>query len=151
MELFVTYNELQRLIESKSGYKLYFSKNGDGTLRVAYSLEMPVPFWGNVKKEIYINLSINRIEGNDLYITYSSAKGLDVILSGVKIFLGDIIEKKDLLSWGTDDKREVIVHVDCVAKNANMNNYDYIRDQIVAPVLSIKEEGLQLSFCLKLN
>lgn len=150
MELLVTYEELQRLIESKTGHKLRLSKNEDGTLRVAYSLEISVPFFGKAQKEIYVNLSINRIDGDDLYLTYSSAKGLDMMLSGAKMFLGDIIERTNLLSWG-DNEREVIVHIDRVAQHASINNYHRLRELVIDPVIGIKDKGLQLSFGLRIN
>lgn len=145
MELFITYVELQRLIEAKTGRKLCLSQDEDATLRVKYTLDIPVPVLGNIQKEISANFSINRIIGNDLYITYSLAKGLDMMLAGVRTFLGGIIENTGMISWG-DEERQIIIHADHVAEYAGVKNFSRIRQHVDAPMLSVKENGLQLSF-----
>ena len=73
-----------------------------------------------------------------------------MMLSRARCFWGDIIERTNLLSWRSGD-REIIVPIARVAQHAGVNNYHHLRKLVADPVIGIKDEDLQLSFCLRLN
>lgn len=53
MKLQITYNELQTLIQKKTGKAVRFQKAEDGnTVQVTYTVEVDVPLIGKISKDV---------------------------------------------------------------------------------------------------
>ncbi len=75
MELRLTYQEISNLIEKKSGRALPLAYGGPHTVRVSYEVNMFVK-----TASVGIDLTVERIEGSDIYIAYNGGAGIDFMV-----------------------------------------------------------------------
>ena len=50
-------------------------------------MSVKVPFLGEIEKSIGVNVSVEKIEGNDVYLQYEGGMGTDMIIGGLLTFL----------------------------------------------------------------
>lgn len=75
MQLRLTYQEISDLIERKAGRALPLSYGGPHTVHVSYDVNM---FFKSAS--VGIDLTVERIEGSDLYISYSGGAGIEFMV-----------------------------------------------------------------------
>ena len=75
MELRLTYREISSLIERKAGRALPLAYGGPHTVRVSYDVNVLFK-----TASVGIDLTVERIEGSDIYIAYSGGAGIDFMV-----------------------------------------------------------------------
>jgi hypothetical protein len=95
MELRLTYQEISNRIEKKSGRALPLAYGGPHTVRVSYEVNMFVK-----TASVGIDLTVERIEGSDIYIAYNGGAGIDFMVRQAISMAksrpgGDLIEPLD--------------------------------------------------------
>ena len=75
MELRLTYQEIINLLEQKAGRALPLTYGGPHTVRVSYEVNMFIK-----AASVGIDLTVERIEGADIYIAYSGGVGIDFMV-----------------------------------------------------------------------
>ena len=50
-------------------------------------MSVKVPFLGEIEKSIGVNVSVEKIEGNDVHLQYEGGMGTDMIIGGLLTFL----------------------------------------------------------------
>ena len=73
MQLKLTYDEIGKLIKEKAGKELPLMYSGPHTVRVGYK----VPMMGSVG----VDISVDGIEGGDLFLSYSG--GIDFVVNSL--------------------------------------------------------------------
>lgn len=112
MKLQIAYNELQALIAKKTGKTVCFRKaEGENTVAVTYTVEVDVPLIGKISKDIDGKIIFNGVTDMVLDVTYSLSMGLELVAKGIKAFLGEQIERTQLMKWGAKEN-QVLLFVD---------------------------------------
>ena len=75
MELRLTYQEISDLIERKAGRALPLAYGGPHTVRVSYDVNVLVK-----TASVGIDLTVDRIVGSDIYISYNGGTGIDFMV-----------------------------------------------------------------------
>ena len=75
MQLRLTYQEISELIERKAGRALPLAYGGPHTVRVSYDVNVLFK-----TASVGIDLTVERIEGSDIYISYSGGAGIDFMV-----------------------------------------------------------------------
>ncbi len=75
MELRLTYQEISELIEKKAGRALPVMYGGPHTVRVSYDVNMLFK-----TASVGIDLTVERIDGSDIYIAYNGGTGIDFMV-----------------------------------------------------------------------
>ena len=126
MKLQIAYDELQTLINKKTGKTVCFRKaEGENTIAVTYTAEVDVPLIGKISKDVDGKVMFNGITDTILDVTYSLSIGLELVAKGIKAFLGDQIERTQLMKWG-EKENQVLLFVDKIAEKLHVDNVDKI-------------------------
>lgn len=75
MELRLTYQEISNLIERKAGRALPLAYGGPHTVRVSYDVNVLFK-----TASVGVDLTVERIEGSDIYIAYDGGVGIDFMV-----------------------------------------------------------------------
>lgn len=99
MKLQISITEAVELIKQKSGKTVMLKVANDNTITIGYEINVRVPIIGNVRKNVNIDVTIDKVEKDDVFLHYSVAMhGGDAIVSSLlSVFANDIriIEKCD--------------------------------------------------------
>ena len=87
MKVIVYYTELQSLVKSKTGREIVLSAIDEQTVQAEAKVSVKVPFLGKIEKSIGVNVSVEKIEGNDVHLKYEGGMGTDMIIGGLLSFL----------------------------------------------------------------
>lgn len=87
MQVKFEYSEIQSLIKSKTGREIGLSAIDERTVKAEAKVSVKVPFLGEIEKSIGVNVSVEKIEGNDIWLKYDGGMGTDMIIGGVLSFL----------------------------------------------------------------
>ena len=87
MKVTTEYSEIQSLVKSKTGREIGLSAIDDRTIKADAKVSVKVPFLGEIEKSIGVNVSVEEIEGNDVYLKYEGGMGTDMIIGGLLSFL----------------------------------------------------------------
>ena len=144
MKLQIAYNELQALIAKKTGKTVCFRKaEGENTVAVTYTIEVDMPLIGKISKSIDGKVMFNGITGTVLDVTYSLSMGLELVAKGIKAFLGEQIERTQLMKWG-EKENQVLLFVDKIAEKLHANHVDKITEFIRITEVRVAEFGLEV-------
>lgn len=144
MKVQITYSELQTLISKKAGKTVCFRKaEGENAVAVTYTVEVDVPLIGKISKNIDGKVVFNGITDTVLDVTYSLSMGLELVARGIKAFLGEQIERTQLLKWG-EKENQVLLFVDKIAERLHVNNIDKITKYIRITDVCAAEQGLEI-------
>ena len=72
---------------SKTGRELVLSVMNERTVKAETKVSIKVPLLGEIEKTIGLNISVERIEGHDVYLKYDGGMGTDMIIGGLFTFL----------------------------------------------------------------
>ena len=87
MNIVLDYQEIQSLVKSKTGREIILSAIDEQTVKAEAKVSVKVPFLGEIKKNIGVNVSVEKIEGNDVLLKYEGGMGTDMIIGGLLSFL----------------------------------------------------------------
>ena len=87
MQVIFEYSEIQSLIKSKTGREIVLSAIDEQTVKAEAKVSVKVPFLGEIKKSIGVNVSVEKIEGNNVHLKYEGGMGTDMIIGGLLTFL----------------------------------------------------------------
>ncbi len=74
--------------------------------------------------------------------------GMEMLFSGVRKILGNIIDNSQLLSWGEDSKI-IILHLDKIAEKMDIHNFNQLINHCSDISFKAEEEGGLVSFKLQ--
>ena len=87
MQATIEYSEIQSLVKSKTGREIGLSAIDERTVKAEAKVSVKVPFLGKIEKSIGVNVSVEKIEGNDVHLKYEGGMGTDMIIGGLLTFL----------------------------------------------------------------
>lgn len=87
MKAIITFSEIQSFVKSKTGREIGLSAIDERTVKAEAKVNVKVPFLGEIEKSIEVNVSVDKIEGNDVHLKYEGGMGTDMIIGGVLTFL----------------------------------------------------------------
>lgn len=148
MKVFISYPEIKDIVLSKTGRNIVLSYKDDKTVCMEYRLAINVPLIGKVEKNIKVNITVEEISGMDIKLKYSMSVGMEMLFSGVRKILGDIIDNSQLLSWG-DESKVVILHLDNVAEKMDIHNFNQLIQHCSNISFKAEEDGVLISFKLQ--
>ena len=94
MQVKFEYSEIQSLIKSKTGREIVLSAIDERTIKAEAKVSVKVPFLGEIEKSIGVNVSVEKIEGNDIWLKYDGGMGTDMIIGGLLSFLSSTAAMK---------------------------------------------------------
>ena len=87
MQATIEYSEIQSLVKSKTGREIGLSAIDERTVKAEAKVNVKVPFLGKIEKSVGVNVSVEKIEGNDVHLKYDGGMGTDMIIGGLLTFL----------------------------------------------------------------
>ena len=87
MQATIEYSEIQSLVKSKTGREIGLSAIDERTVKAEAKVSVKVPFLGKIEKSVGVNVSVEKIEGNDVHLKYEGGMGTDMIIGGLLSFL----------------------------------------------------------------
>ena len=87
MQATIEYSEIQSLVKSKTGREIGLSAIDERTVKAEAKVNVKVPFLGKIEKSVGVNVSVEKIEGNDVHLKYDGCMGTDMIIGGLLSFL----------------------------------------------------------------
>ena len=87
MQATIEYSEIQSLVKSKTGREIGLSAIDERTVKAEAKVSVKVPFLGEIEKSVGVNVSVEKIEGNDVHLKYDGCMGTDMIIGGLLSFL----------------------------------------------------------------
>ena len=77
-------------------------------------MSVKVPFLGEIEKSIGVNVSVEKIEGNDVHLKYEGGMGTDMIIGGLLSFLSSTPAMKMVEKMPGNG---IVVHLDEVEES----------------------------------
>ena len=87
MNAIIYYQEIHFLIKAKTGREIRLSAIDGRTVKAEAKVNVKVPLLGEIEKSIGVNVSVEKIEGNDVHLKYAGGMGTDMIIGGLLTFL----------------------------------------------------------------
>ena len=87
MNIQIQFSEIQSLVKSKTGREIGLSAIDERTVKAEAKVSVKVPFLGEIEKNIGVNVSVEKIEGNDVHLKYEGGMGTNMIIGGLLTFL----------------------------------------------------------------
>ena len=109
MNAIIYYHEIQSLVKSKTGRDISLSAIDERTVKAEAKVSVKVPFLGEIEKSIGVNVSVEKIEGNDVHLKYEGSMGTDMIIGGLLTFLSSSPAMKMV---GKTQGNGIVVHLD---------------------------------------
>lgn len=94
MQAIIDFSEIHSLVKSKTGREVVLSAISERTVKAEAKMSVKVPFIGEIEKTIVVEVTMERIDGQDVYLRYDSGMGTDMIIGGVLTFLSSTPAKK---------------------------------------------------------
>ena len=109
MQATIEYSEIQSLVKSKTGREIGLSAIDERTVKAEAKVSVKVPFLGKIEKSIGVNVSVEKIEGNDVHLKHDGGIGTDMIIGGLLTFLSS---SPALKVMGKTQGNGIVVHLD---------------------------------------
>ena len=109
MNIILDYQEIQSLVRQKTGREIALSAINERTVKAEAKVSVKVPFLGEIEKSIGVNVSVEKIEGNDVHLKYDGGMGTDMIIGGLLTFLSSSPAMKMV---GKTQGNGIVVHLD---------------------------------------
>ena len=109
MQVKFEYSEIQSFIKAKTGREIVLSAIDEQTVKAEAKVSVKVPFLGEIEKSIGVNVSVEKIEGNDVHLKYDGGMGTDMIIGGLLTFLSSSPAMKMV---GKTQGSGIVVHLD---------------------------------------
>lgn len=89
MQISIGYKEIQDTVATKFNKRIELCYVDAATVNVVYTIKM----FGH-SKSIGVNLRIERIDGTDLYLSYSGSLGIELVVSPFLSFMKRLLPEK---------------------------------------------------------
>ena len=109
MKATIEYSEIQSLVKSKTRREIGLSAIDERTVKAEAKVNVMVPFLGKIEKSIGVNVSVEKIEGNDVHLKYDGGMGTDMIIGGLLTFLSST---PAMMMVGKTQGNGIVVHLD---------------------------------------
>ena len=109
MNIILDYQEIQSLVRQKTGREIALSAINERTVKAEAKVSVKVPFLGEIEKSIGVDVSVEKIEGNDVHLQYDGGMGTDMIIGGLLTFLSS---SPALKLMGKTQGNGIVVHLD---------------------------------------
>ena len=109
MKATIEYSEIQSLVKSKTGREIGLSAIDERTVKAEAKVSVKVPFLGKIEKSVGVNVSVEKIEGNDVHLKYEGGMGTDIIIGGLLSFLSSTPAMKMVEKT---PENGIVVHLD---------------------------------------
>ena len=109
MNAIICFQEIQSLVKSKTGREIGLSAIDERTVKAEAKVSVKVPFLGEIEKSIGVDVSVEKIEGNDVHLQYNGGMGTDMIIGGLLTFLSSSPALKLMLKTQGNG---IVVHLD---------------------------------------
>ena len=109
MQVKFEYSEIQSLVKSKTGREIGLSAIDERTVKAEAKVNVKVPFLGKIEKSVGVNVSVEKIEGNDVHLKYEGGMGTDMIIGGLLTFLSSTPAMKMVEKT---PENGIVVHLD---------------------------------------
>ena len=109
MKATIEYTEIQSLVKSKTGREIGLSAIDERTVKAEAKVNVKVPFLGKIEKCVGVNVSVEKIEGNDVHLKYEGGMGTDIIIGGLLSFLSSTPAMKMVEKT---PENGIVVHLD---------------------------------------
>ena len=109
MQVKFEYSEIQSFIKAKTGREIVLSAIDEQTVKAEAKVSVKVPFLGEIEKSIGVNVSVEKLEGNDVHLKYDGGMGTDMIIGGLLTFLSSSPAMKMV---GKTQGNGIVVHLD---------------------------------------
>ena len=141
MTLQIPIQEAISLIKDKSGKDVSLKVVDKNTINVGYTISKNVPFIGNISKEVDVNVIIDKVIDNNLYLRYATGVFggdmiFDKLLSALPSFTNSEIVDKD-------HNGGLIVHLNKIKK------IQKFAEQIELKSISFGEDSIISDFIVK--
>lgn len=110
MNAIIYYHEIQSLVKSKTGREIGLSAIDKRTVKAEAKVSVKVPFLGEIEKSIGVNVSVEKIEGNDVHLQYEGGMGSDMIIGALLTFLASDPEAAKMMEKSPGNG--IVVHLD---------------------------------------
>ena len=109
MKATIEYSEIQSLVKSKTGREIGLSAIDERTVKAEAKVNVKVPFLGKIEKSVGVNVSVEKIEGNDVHLKYDGGMGTEMIIGGLLSFLSSTPAMKMVEKT---PENGIVVHLD---------------------------------------
>lgn len=114
MKLSVDFSEIIALVKEKSGKEITLTTLNDKTVKVGYVMKVKIPFMDKYLSSTFdIDVTYEKLVGEDVYLSYNGGKGLDMVIEGVKNLVPQL---KDIEIIELASGNNVIVHLGEIEK-----------------------------------
>lgn len=114
MKLSVDYAEIIALAKEKTGKEITLSTLNDKTVKVGYVMKAKIPLINKyVSTTFDIDVTYEKLVGEDVYLSYNGGKGLNMVIEGVKNLVPQL---KDIEIIEFAGGNNVIVHLGKIEK-----------------------------------
>lgn len=141
MKLSVDYTEIIALAKEKTGKEITLTTMNDKTIKVGYVMKVKVPFMDKYLSSTFdIDVTYEKLVGEDVYLSYNGGKGLDMVIEGVKNLVPQL---KDIEIIEFASGNNVIVHL------GKIENAHEALEKIIVNDVMLNSEGVFVEFSLK--
>lgn len=114
MKLTIDYAEIIALAKEKSGKEITLTTVNDKTIRVGYVMKVKIPLTSKYLFTTFdIDVTNEKLVGEDVFLSYNGGKGLDMVIEGVKNLVPQL---KDIEIIEFVGGNKVIVHLGKIEK-----------------------------------
>lgn len=141
MKLSVDYIEIIALAKEKSGKDITLTTLNAKTVKVGYVIKVKVPFMDKyISTTFDIDVTYEKLIGEDVYLSLNGGKGLDMVIEGVKNLVPQL---KDIEIIEFAGGNNVIVHLGKIEKAHEA------LEKIAVNDVHFTDEGVNVEFSLK--
>lgn len=112
----------------------------DNTVKVSYKAKVEVRFIGEISKTLSINVSVDKIEGEDIHLSYDGGLGVDLVIGGILTLVPQL---KNVEIADFSQKSRIILHL------AKIEEVHRALQQIDVQNILFSEDKLNIVFALK--
>ena len=140
MKLSVFYIEIIALAKEKSGKDITLTTLNAKTVKVGYVIKVKVPFMDKyISTTFDIDVTYEKLVGEDVYLSLNGGKGLDMVIEGVKNLVPQL---KDIEIIEFAGGNNVIVHLGKIEKAHEA------LEKIAVNDVHFTDEGVDVEFSL---
>lgn len=141
MKLSVDYTEIIALAKEKSGKDITLTTLNAKTVKVGYVMKVKIPLTSKYLSTTFdIDVTYEKLVGEDVYLSYNGGKGLDMVIEGMKNLVPQL---KDIEIIEFAGNNNVIVHLGKIEKAHDAQEEIAIND------VHFTDEGVDVEFSLK--
>lgn len=141
MKLSVDYAEIIALVKEKSGKDIALTTLNAKTIKVGYVMKVKIPLTSKYLSTTFdIDVTYEKLVGEDVYLSYNGGKGLDMVIEGVKNLVPQL---KDIEIIEFAGGNNVIVHL------GEIDNAHEALEKIAVNDVHFTDEGVDVEFSLK--